>query len=326
VSDGSPPAHRDQHPAVYFASDYGTADEFVGVVHAVLHRHAPGVPVIDLSHEVPAFDIAAGADLLVRCAPVLGSGVVLAVVDPGVGSARRAVAIGLIGSGAPDWLVGPDNGLLVPLAAAVGIREVREIDAEAARRRGWPALTDARTFDGRDLFGPAAAHLVAGGSPELLGPVLDPHTLTPALSPARPDLEPNGPSDGAGQAVLIKGVDRFGNVQLDLEPAELDRMVGAPDVDDDDDDEDELEVELEVEVDVAEGAGRPPGADPPWPGQRVRRVVAFADLEPGQVGLLADATGRLALVCDRASAAEALGRPAIGDRVHIRRARIPGAT
>jgi S-adenosylmethionine hydrolase len=318
VTDGSPPADRDQHPAIYFASDYGTADEFVGVVHAVVHWHAPGVPVIDLSHEVPPFDVAAGADLLMRCAPVLGSGVVLAVVDPGVGSARRAVAIALMAVAGPDWLVGPDNGLLFPLAAAAGIRQVREIDAEAARRRGWSAVTDARTFDGRDLFGPAAAHLVSGGSTEVLGPVRDHDTLTPALSPARPDLEPNGPSDGAGLVVVIKWVDRFGNVQLDLEPTDLDRMVGAPDdvVSGADD---------EVEVELAPGAGRPPGADPPWR-QRVRRVPAFATLEPGEVGLLADATGRLALVCDRASAAEALGRPSVGDRVHIRRARTPGAT
>jgi S-adenosylmethionine hydrolase len=322
VTDGSPPADRDQHPAIYFASDYGTADEFVGVVHAVLHRHAPGVPVIDLSHEVPPFDVAAGADLLVRCAPVLGSGVVLAVVDPGVGSARRAVAIALMAGAGPDWLVGPDNGLLSPLAAAAGIRQVREIDAEAARRRGWSAVTDARTFDGRDIFGPAAAHLVSGGSPEVLGPVRDPDTLTPGPCPARPDLEPNGPSDGAGLVVVIKWVDRFGNVQLDLEPAVLDRLVGAPDdvVSGADD-----EVEVEVEVELAPDAGRPPGADPPW-SQRVRRVPAFAALEPGEVGLLADATGRLALVCDRASAAEALGRPSVGDRVHIRRARTPGAT
>ncbi|MBV8463757.1 MAG: SAM-dependent chlorinase/fluorinase, partial [Acidimicrobiales bacterium] len=91
MTAGSPAASGT--PAVYFASDYGTEDEFVGVVHAVLHRFAPGVPVIDLAHEIPAFDVAAGADLLLRCRPALGSGVVLAVVDPGVGSARRAVAL-----------------------------------------------------------------------------------------------------------------------------------------------------------------------------------------------------------------------------------------
>jgi S-adenosyl-L-methionine hydrolase (adenosine-forming) len=315
VTDGSPPADRDRHPAVYFASDYGTTDEFVGVVHAVLHRHAPGVPVIDLSHHVPAFDVRAGADLLVRCQPVLGPGVVLAVVDPGVGSERRALAIGLdADAGGPDWLVGPDNGLLLPLAAVGGIRQVREIDADVAWRRGWPAVTDARTFDGRDLFAPAAAHLVSGGSPEALGPVAEPGSLTPALSPARPDPEADGPPDDLGPMGVIKWVDRFGNVQLDLGPADLHPTATGLD--------DEVEVEVKV------GAARRPDAAGPGPGprHRARRVAAFAALEPGEIGLLTDATGRLALVCDRASAAEALGRPAIGDRVRIRPARADGTT
>jgi S-adenosyl-L-methionine hydrolase (adenosine-forming) len=316
VTDGSPPANRDRHPAVYFASDYGTADEFVGVVHAVLHRHAPGVPVIDLSHDVPAFDVSAGADLLMRCAPVLGPGVVLAVVDPGVGSERRAVAIGLAAdAGGPDWLVGPDNGLLLPLAGVGDIRQVREIDADVASRRGWPAVTDARTFDGRDLFAPAAAHLVSGGSPEALGPVAEPGSLTPAPSPARPDLEADGPPDGPGPVGVIKWVDRFGNVQLDLGPEDVDPVA--------------VGLDGEVEVEVKVGVTRPPGgADGPEPGpgprHRARRVAAFAALEAGEIGLLTDATGRLALVCDRASAAEALGRPAIGDRVRIRPARAGG--
>jgi hypothetical protein len=314
VTDGSPPVNRDRHPAVYFASDYGTADEFVGVVHAVLHRHAPGVPVIDLSHDVPVFDVSAGADLLVRCAPVLGPGVVLAVVDPGVGTERRAVAIGLGADAGPDWLSGPDNGLLLPLAAVGGIRQVREIDADVAWRRGWPAVTDARTFDGRDLFAPAAAHLVSGGSPEALGPVAQPGSLTPAPSAARPDLEAEGPPGSPGPVGVIKWVDRFGNVQLDLGPVDLDPM--------------RLGLDDEVEVEVELGAGRGPGADGPEPGPgprfRARRVAAFADLEPGEIGLLTDATGRLALVCDRSSAAKAFGRPALGDRVQIRPARAGG--
>ncbi len=315
MTDGSPPANRDRHPAVYFASDYGTADEFVGVVHAVLHRHAPGVPVIDLSHDVPAFDVGAGADLLVRCAPVLGPGVVLAVVDPGVGSERRAVAIGLADTaGGPDWLVGPDNGLLLPLAAVGGIRQVREIDADVAWRRGWPAVTDARTFDGRDLFAPAAAHLASGGSPEALGPIAEPGSLTPAPSPDRPDFGSDDPRDSRGPVGVIKWVDRFGNVQLDLGPVDLDSMaVGLDD---------------EVEVEVKVGGGRRPDApgSGPGPRHRARRVPAFAALDPGEIGLLTDATGRLALVCDQASAAEALGRPAIGDRVRIWPARADGST
>jgi S-adenosyl-L-methionine hydrolase (adenosine-forming) len=304
----SPSARRSPPPAVYFASDYGTTDEFVGVVHAVLHRFGPGVPVIDLSHDVPPFDVAAGADLLVRCAPVLGPGVVLAVVDPGVGSERRGVAIGLAdapsSTGWPEWLVGPDNGLLLPLAAALGIREARVIDAVAATSRGWPSVSGARTFDGRDLFAPAAAHLVTGLPPEVLGPVVDPGTLVPPPSrrPRTPVRDGQGrPPDDRGRVAVISWIDRFGNVQLDLTPGEVHDITG---------DDDQVEVEMEA----------------PGTRHRARRVAAFADLEPDEIGLLADASGRSSLVRRRASATEVLGRPAVGDRVRIRRAGPPGAS
>jgi S-adenosyl-L-methionine hydrolase (adenosine-forming) len=290
-------------PAVYFTSDYGHGDEFVGVVHAVLHRFAPGVPVIDLSHEVPAFDIAGGADLLVRCAPVLGPGVVLAVVDPGVGSNRRAVALRVAdasdasdeGSG-PAWLVGPDNGLLVPLATVRGgVGEAREIDRGAAARRGWPAVTGARTFDGRDLFAPAAAHLVRGGPSEALGPLVDPASLSPPPLPAHSDA----PSGGRDVAAAVNWVDRFGNVQLDLGPDDLERVgIGAG---------------AGVEIEIGGGRGREAGSV-----HHARRVAAFDALGPEEVGVLTDGNGRVALVCDRASAAERLGHPAVGVAVRIR--------
>ena len=119
----------DSAPAIYFLSDYGTTDEFAGVVRAVLQVGAPGVPVVDVTHHVPHFDVAAGAATLLRAAPSLGPGAVLAVVDPGVGTPRRGVAI-RVGGGAmgkeqentgPEWWVGPDNGLLVPAAESLGV-------------------------------------------------------------------------------------------------------------------------------------------------------------------------------------------------------------
>ena len=165
-------------PAVFFLSDYGMADEFVGVVHAVLHRLAPSVPVIDLSHLVPAFDIAAGAALLVRSGPHLGPGVVLAVVDPGVGTDRRGVAIEVSSDG-PAWLVGPDNGLLGPLALALGgARSAVALDP--VHPAGQAGASHPRTFDGRDVFAPAAAHLVTGGAPLEIGTPVDPATLVGA--------------------------------------------------------------------------------------------------------------------------------------------------
>ena len=185
-------------PAIYFLTDYGTTDEFVGVVHAVLHRLAPRVPVIDLSHQVSPFDVAAGAAMLVRCAPFLGPGVVLAVVDPGVGTARRAVAIGLGGASGketPTWLVGPDNGLLVPLATTYGDIEsmvVIDRDSPALRPRGsFGPDGSGPTFDGRDVFAPAAAHLLLGGDPMALGTPADPD-VTGSHRPRPPPGRPGG--------------------------------------------------------------------------------------------------------------------------------------
>ncbi len=152
MTAGPPP------PAIFFLSDYGTADEFVGVVHAVLHRRAAGVTVIDLSHQVPPFDVAAGGSMLARSVPHLGPGVVLAVVDPGVGTGRRAVAVAVTAAAraaamapgsprppesshrlGPTWLVGPDNGLLVPAADALG-GAVRVIELRAGTATGQPGF------------------------------------------------------------------------------------------------------------------------------------------------------------------------------------------
>lgn len=339
--------------AVYFLSDYGTADEFVGVVHAVLHRLAPGVEVIDLSHQIPPFDIAAGASLLARSAPHLGPGVVLAVVDPGVGSARRAVAVGTwpasggrgaedgtagngtagtgtavregTGTGAfggPVWLVGPDNGLLLPAADVLG-GPVRVIEITHVPGGGPPVPPAAggpgrhrpgATFDGRDVFAPAAAYLARGGDPARLGNECDPGTLTEAvLGGGLPDgAAPDRP--GGPLVASVGWVDRFGNVQLRLTPVELVGWGLAPGG------------TASVDVQSAPtgtGTGTVAGADQdgvdrgtrgPLP---ARWVDAFADLAPGELGLLTDANGSIALVLDRASAARLLGVARTGVRIEL---------
>jgi S-adenosylmethionine hydrolase len=198
-------------PAVFFLSDYGLVDEFAGVVHAVLQRGAPGVPVIDLTHQVPSFDVAAGARVLERAAPHLGPGVVLAVVDPGVGSERRGVAIEVGTDVGPRWLVGPDNGLLLPGADLLG-----------GCRRAL-ALAGVSTFDGRDVFAPAAAHLVVGGAPEDLGLPIDVDGLV-AL--------PTGPvlvsvADGV-LTTSVTWVDGYGNVQLAGDGPAWEQVGAAP--------------------------------------------------------------------------------------------------
>ena len=281
-----------QVPTVFFLSDFGDGDGFAGIVRAVLHRLVPGIAVVDLAHGIAPFDVAGGARTLERAAPYLGDGVVLAVVDPGVGTERRGVAVrvgrsatgastGFAGPG-PAWLVGPDNGLLVPAARRLGrIDEVRDL----------PGVS---TFDGRDVFAPAAAHLCVGGDPAAIGPPADPAGLVELVDPA--ERGPDGPAapkpDGRGELrVPARWIDRFGNVQLDLEAGSESPWGGPwPDA-----------------FDV--------GVEPPVPGApgriRVRCVRGFGHLERGELGLLADADGRWALVLAEDSAADLLGvRPA----------------
>jgi S-adenosylmethionine hydrolase len=194
---------------VSFLSDYGRTDEFVGVVHAVIHQLCPGVRVVDVTHDVPPFDVRAGGLTLARSVQYLPPGVVVAVVDPGVGTARRRIAVE-VGDGA-SVLVGPDNGLLAPAVAMVGgaTRAVALTDTSHHLDAPGPL------FDGRDVFAPVAARLCAGVPLEDLGEPVDPAGLVPGLMPvARP--EPDGSI--AAEALWV---DRFGNVQLNLGPDDL---------------------------------------------------------------------------------------------------------
>ena len=273
-------------PAIYFLSDYGIADEFVGVVHAVLHRLAPGVPVIDLSHLIPPFDVRSGASMLERAAPHLGHGIVLAVVDPGVGTDRRALAVGTDGPG-PTWLVGPDNGLLAPLARCLGGAR-RAVALGGAVPGAGPASLPS-TFDGRDVFAPAAAWAVMGRDPSELGTPIDPATLVaaPSGSTVGEPGEPRSPASEDSVTARVVWVDRFGNVQLGLDPMELD-LLG-------------IRIGDTAEITVYDDSNdrvEPVAA---------RRVRTFAALARGELGLLADANGRMALAVDRASAADRLG-------------------
>jgi S-adenosylmethionine hydrolase len=251
-------------PVVFFLSDYGLSDEFVGVVHAVLVRLSPDIAVVDLTHGIPAFDVRAGAESLVRAVPHLGPGVVLAVVDPGVGGARRGVAVRAADG---RWFVAPDNGLVVAAAEACG-------GVQAVRALRKPGDAPA-TFDGRDVFAPAAAALAGGADSESVGDEVGRESLTrlPPLEAIR--------SEEGGAVVLrapVTWVDKFGNVQLAVPAAD-----GPP-----------------------AGLGRV--AIRPGPGAavlEVRRVSAFSDLEQGEIGLLADANGRLAVVVREGSAAAA---------------------
>src|SRR3954470_24063765 len=162
---------------VSFLSDYGLADEFVGVVHSVIRSVAPAAAVIDVTHQAPRHDVRAGRLALVRAVQYLRAGVVLAVVDPGVGTERRAVAVEV--ADGESVFVGPDNGLLASAVSMVGgaTRAVELTNADYQLPAPGP------TFAGRDVFAPAAAHLCNGVALSELGPDVDPFTLRPGILP-----------------------------------------------------------------------------------------------------------------------------------------------
>ncbi|MGO9853966.1 MAG: S-adenosyl-l-methionine hydroxide adenosyltransferase family protein [Acidimicrobiales bacterium] len=277
-------------PPVFFLSDFGTQDEFVGVVHAVIAARAPGTTVIDLTHHVPPFDVRAGSHTLVRAVPHLGSGVVLGVVDPGVGTARRGICIEVaVPAGGTLFFVGPDNGLLVGAAEAAGEAPVTRV-VELARD---PAPPDrGATFDGRDLFAPVAAALSGGTATlEQLGEPIEPASLVRLPGGV---VEQGRLHDGRTclRAEVI-WVDHFGNLQLAATVADA-RVAGMPAIG-------SIELAARIESGREYLDGLPHSLVPD--GVRLRCVDAFGALRQGEFGLIADANGHLAVVAGQASAA-----------------------
>jgi S-adenosylmethionine hydrolase len=272
-------------PTVFFLSDYGTQDEFVGVVHAVIAAGAPGVRVVDLTHQIPPFDVRAGAYALERALPHLPPGIVLAVVDPGVGTARRGVCLRVRAHGGPSLFVGPDNGLLLRAAELAGDGTIEEAVAFPPRQDD-----DGRgsSFDGRDVFAPAVAELCLGAEPADLGMPVEVNELV-RLFGAIVELG----RDDQGRSCMrceVTWVDRFGNVQLAATAADA-HAAGLPE-----------HGTVEVAPPGGNGVVALPGALVPK-GLTLRRVDAFADLAPAELGLFLDANGHLAVVAGEASAA-----------------------
>jgi S-adenosylmethionine hydrolase len=280
-------------PTVSFLSDYGTTDEFVGVVHSVLRRLAPEAAIVDLTHGISPFDVRAGALALRRAARWCAPGVILAVVDPGVGTARRGVAVCTAGGPA---LVGPDNGLLAPAIEVLGGAEQV---VELVARQVPGANAAGSTFDGRDLFAPAAAHLCRGGMPDLLGPELDPGSLT--ASPLRRPSHTVGDDGAPALEAEVWWIDRFGNVELNATPADLGPLLEAAD---------------RAEPAVV-GAAPVLRLDVGDESLAAYVVANFAEVPAGRVGIVPDSQGHLALVVDRGSAAGRLWLHE-GDEVHLR--------
>ncbi|HEV7918051.1 MAG TPA: SAM-dependent chlorinase/fluorinase [Solirubrobacterales bacterium] len=253
---------------VAFLSDYGHRDPCVGVCHGVIKRVESEIPVIDLSHGIPAQDIRAGAIALADCTPfVPRKSVVLAVVDPGVGGHRRAVAVKTFDG---MTFVGPDNGLMAPaIALSGGAEHVAEISDSP-----WRLEPVSRTFHGRDIFAPVAATIATGAPISEAGQPLDPSVLI--------GLELAGPTVGEGTLETEAiDIDIFGNVRL---AATADDLAAAG-----------VEFGGPVEIDAA-------GLRVP-----ARFVHAFADVEPQEPLVFEDSNGSLAVALNQGHAGSKLG-------------------
>ncbi len=193
---------------VTFLSDYGLGDDFVGVCHGVIARIAPAARVFDVTHGIARHDVRSAALVLRRALPYMPAGVHLAIVDPEVGTRRRAVALRCAQE--DRLLVGPDNGLLIPAAERFG-GVVEAVDVGRSPLRLEPVSA---SFHGRDVFAPVAAGLAAGTALAAAGEPLDPDELVALELPRARHTD-----DGLLAHVLQ--ADRYGNVVLDAEHAQL---------------------------------------------------------------------------------------------------------
>ena len=194
---------------ITFLSDYGTGDEFVGVVKSVIRQIAPHVTVVDLTHEMPAYDVRAGSLTLSRAAQYLCPGVVLAVVDPGVGTERRAIAVEV--GGGQSYLVGPDNGLLAGAVAMCGGATA----AVELTNTDYQLAAPGPTFAGRDVFAP-------GRRPPLRRRAARrPRPRRSTRCRCCPGLLPLTREEDGALVAEVLWVDRYGNCQLNVDPDEV---------------------------------------------------------------------------------------------------------
>jgi S-adenosyl-L-methionine hydrolase (adenosine-forming) len=268
---------------ICFLSDFGLADDFVGTCKGVVAAVAPGVAVLDLTHDIPGFAVEIGAETLQNATRYMPKDTVyLAVVDPGVGTERRALAL-RAASGA--FLVGPDNGLLVPAAEALGgVVEARALTEERFHRH--PVSS---TFHGRDVFAPVAAHLAAGTPLPEVGGSVDPASLV-RLAP----LEAVEETDRVFSARIIS-LDRFGNARLSAGHEDTGLRYGAT-----------------LAVDAGDGD------------LTVRYLETFGSAKAGELILVPDSHWRLSLAVNQGSAARALGLK-VGGRVKLKLGRAGGS-
>lgn len=275
-------------PFVSLLSDWGERDPSPAICRGVILGIAPEALVVDISHEVDKYNVRHGALLLWCSLPFLPIGAHVAVVDPGVGTPRRAVALE---TARGDYLIGPDNGLLLPGAERLGgIARAHLIENPAYR---LPLVSS--TFHGRDMFSPAAAHLAAGVPLEQIGSPIDPDSLVMLAWPT--------PTVRFGELELnVIYVDTFGNTKLSGLTADLIEALGTL----------QRGEELVIEV----GSSEKPKA------HALRWVSTFGDVEPGAPLLYEDSYGRLCIAVNQGNAARQLGL-AEDEMVIVSRPRLP---
>lgn len=273
---------------VALITDFGTMDTYVGVMKGVILSIEPECQLIDLTHEVPPGDIRRGAFFLWQSRPYFPSGTIfLCVVDPGVGTSRKPIAL----QTENQFFIGPDNGLFSFVCE--GDYQVRHISNPAVWRSNFSS-----TFHGRDIFAPAAGYLAKGMPFAYLGEPIDKIELIPY--PRLESVEPN----------LLRGeilfTDRFGNLITSLGIFyclrdfyyRLEPMIGS-----------DRPPQLITQLDVSKTRIILPSGD------LLKPVRTFSDLTPGECGFLIGSSGFIELVSNRMSAKELLG---LGEGSEIR--------
>lgn len=189
-------------------TDFGTDNEFVGVMKGVIYGIAPEARIVDLTHNIPRHNVREGAISIWRAYPYFPQGTAhVFVVDPGVGTRRRPIAARISG----QYFVGPDNGLLTPVIEDAE-RDGKSVEIVHLQNPKYWLAKVSRTFHGRDIFSPVGAHLASDASLEDMGPFI--------TDPVRLDL-PKAVKTKKGWEAHISVIDSFGNMTLDLPAAAL---------------------------------------------------------------------------------------------------------
>jgi S-adenosyl-L-methionine hydrolase (adenosine-forming) len=245
---------------ITLTTDFGTSDHFVGVLKGVITGLCPRAHVVDITHEIRPFEISEGAFVIAQTYPYFPKGTIhVVVVDPGVGSARRPILVEAAG----QYFIGPDNGVL-SMVYGPEKHKIREITAEK-----YFLHPVSRTFHGRDVFAPTAAHLAAGVRPSAFGKLIEDYLKLNFGMPTRTGKR-------AWTGTILK-IDRFGNLITNLHIRDFESVRSRP-------------------FELAIGTRR-----------LSRLAIHYAEVEESEPFVIVGSAGYLEVACNQASAARMLG-------------------